>query len=520
MVLVPCAKCRREFNSREGVACSICKKNFEFDCAGISEKLYLLMAPGKRKTWKCKPCVQLKGTLIQSNVNTRRRRAAAAKIKETGEGCSSDKKNPQAQSSPLNIPCTSPQQIVSIDEISHKSTKSPPQINDSHILSDDETLYDLYGTNEILTRSLVDIANHNSLIEEMKTEIDALKSSLGTTQEELENTILEKNEMERRINKLTKDIQVLKNICQSPVKTVNNDCEVKRHTINKSIIRSSITATPPRKTELNNRETFELEKRVLLLQQELTLAKTEIANLNRELDKCLEVINQNKSDKSYYERSIQNSSDKHHNPEATLQQNPKIFIYGLQQCRGLAAALIKTKTNTQQEEYNVSSFIKPNAFSEDIIREIHPPIIHSRDRVILSIGENDLNPKHTVNHLRKCLQALENKTVIVLQVLRSRNINTYYLNSNIERLCNQFVHCHFISLNNHVNSKQSCKKILCTIDRIDYDRKFLHNNLQNWQAKGNQLISGNSKNEYIHTLTFNELQSTPKSDFFRSSRYY
>lgn len=82
---------------------------------------------------------------------------------------------------------------------------------------------------------------NDNLIEEMKAEIEALKSSLGATQEELENTIIEKNEMERRINKLTKDIQVLKNICQSPKKTVN---EVKGLTINRNTTRSSITATP------------------------------------------------------------------------------------------------------------------------------------------------------------------------------------------------------------------------------------------------------------------------------------
>lgn len=253
----------------------------------------------------------------------------------------------------------------------------------------------------------------------------------------------------------------------------------------------------------------------------MTLANTEIANLKRELHRCLKVNDQNYSEKSYYERSeVQNFSNKHHNlTPTTSKQNPKILINGLQQCRGLAAALIKTKTNTQQAEYDVSSLIKPNAFSEDIIREIHPSNIHSRDRVVLSIGENDHDPKHTVNQLRKCLQSLENKTVIVLQVLRSRNVNTYYLNSHIERLCNQFINCHFISLNNHVNSKQSCKKILCAIDRIDYVRKFIHNTLQNWQARGNQSISGNSKDESPHTLTFNELQSTPKSNFYRSSRY-
>lgn len=92
----------------------------------------------------------MKGTTTtrQFNVTTRRQRAAAAKTKGTEGGSLSDGKSPPTQSSPLNVHRTSPQKNVNIDEITHKSTKSPPQMNKSLILSDDETLYDLYGTTD------------------------------------------------------------------------------------------------------------------------------------------------------------------------------------------------------------------------------------------------------------------------------------------------------------------------------------------------------------------------------------
>ncbi|CAG5014914.1 unnamed protein product [Parnassius apollo] len=54
-------------------------------------------------------------------------------------------------------------------------------------------------------------------MQEMKEEIKELKINLLSTQNELENTIIENNEYKREINKLKKEIEVLKKICQSPI---------------------------------------------------------------------------------------------------------------------------------------------------------------------------------------------------------------------------------------------------------------------------------------------------------------
>lgn len=89
--------------------------------------------------------------------------------------------------------------------------------------------------------------------------------------------------MERQIYKLNKDIQFLKTICQSPTKNINSDIEAKIHSVCNATTRTS--TIPLRKIRKDNREMFELEKKVLLLQNELTLAKSEITNLNKELDR-------------------------------------------------------------------------------------------------------------------------------------------------------------------------------------------------------------------------------------------
>ncbi|CAG5039765.1 unnamed protein product [Parnassius apollo] len=60
-------------------------------------------------------------------------------------------------------------------------------------------------------------------MQEMKEEIKELKINLSSTQNELENTIIENNEYKREINKLKKEIEVLKNICQSPIIKSTNE---------------------------------------------------------------------------------------------------------------------------------------------------------------------------------------------------------------------------------------------------------------------------------------------------------
>lgn len=155
---------------------------------------------------------------------------------------------------------------------------------------------------------------------------------------------------------------------------------------------------------------------------------------------------------------------------------------------------------------------------KDIIRDIHITKIQPSDKLLLSIGENDLNPKQTVLQLRKCLQSLGNKTVIVLQVVKNYNVDSDYLNTNIERLCNQFINCRFISVKRFAKSTEFSKNILCTIGHIDYDREFLYN-VEKWQAGNDEpSIYVSSKEETPRKLSFNEFQSTPKSDFFRFSR--
>lgn len=71
---------------------------------------------------------------------------------------------------------------------------------------------------DILCRSLDLSTNNiqNSCMEEMKNEIQLLKISLESTQNELENVIIENSDLKNQIIHLTQEIKTLKQICTSP----------------------------------------------------------------------------------------------------------------------------------------------------------------------------------------------------------------------------------------------------------------------------------------------------------------
>lgn len=77
------------------------------------------------------------------------------------------------------------------------------------------------ASDNILTKSLdLSTNRYSACIDEMKVEIGNLKSSLLCTQNELENIILENVDLKKQISQLNKDIDVLKQICSSPVTSI------------------------------------------------------------------------------------------------------------------------------------------------------------------------------------------------------------------------------------------------------------------------------------------------------------
>ncbi|KAJ2952183.1 hypothetical protein O0L34_g4463 [Tuta absoluta] len=214
--------------------------------------------------------------------------------------------------------------------------------------------------------------------------------------------------------------------------------------------------------------------------------------------------------------NTQNLKNNHQDktPTRSIGNEPKILIYSAQRNKGLAAALANSRCNNKHRPYEISATIKTNALTKDIISGIRPHL-QPCDKVIISVGENDSSPKQTLELLKKALHALRECSVIVLQVKNvNSHINTYKLNSNIENLCNQYINCRFLALNQSLPDtyyiKNTCKKINVLIDSIDHDRN------SGWTQ--NYTTSADSTPKITYSTSFKEDSITEESEFFRAQR--
>lgn len=86
---------------------------------------------------------------------------------------------------------------------------------DSHVLTDYDTSYESDTSPDVHSKSVEGTTTNLSSFSEMQDTIVQLTAKLETTEHELENTILENNDLNKQLNKLTTKIKILKTICHS-----------------------------------------------------------------------------------------------------------------------------------------------------------------------------------------------------------------------------------------------------------------------------------------------------------------
>lgn len=203
------------------------------------------------------------------------------------------------------------------------------------------------------------------------------------------------------------------------------------------------------------------------LQKKIIELEMKINNLLLSMDK----------NKQKYNLSIETGETK--NLKYT-QENNNIWIYGDQKCIGLGARLYESRQSTTILKYNIISFTKPNASTEEILKGLHNISIVPQDKIILAVGENDRNPFDVISELHYILKKYRYYNIFVLQVLNNPYLNTVKLNSKLKLICNQFKNCKFIQLD-QVNFKNIdickylCNRLNFNIDSIDYNVKFIRN---------------------------------------------
>lgn len=309
-------------------------------------------------------------------------------------------------------------------------------------------------SNDILGKSL-DLSTNmlTSDMEDMKSEIAALKEMLSSTQNELDNVILENRDLGKQIASMNQELCVLKQLCRSPITSIR---QTSRSTSAKKSARRRLTDsfknTPKSTPDETNTKCPEPKN---------TITKDTSSQTTPNTKNTVEIT----------EPNIENTN-------LTTDTQRKIQILGSQQCSGLAAKMIELRSDTKYEKYVISSFTKPQAPTEEILRNGYTLNLGNDDKLILLVGENDENPTKMLIELSGFLQKFTNTTVLVLSVIDNIYLNTNRLNHDIKIICNNFKNCKFIDINRNFEYRHNKKELISknlnfVIDCIDYDKKFL-----------------------------------------------
>lgn len=439
--LVTCHKCKKTVNAKSTIHCSECENKFEFECGGLPEKVYRLMELESKKKWRCKFCIQKSKDMIPkrdaSNI-TMRKKLTSPKLNESME----------------SIRFSTPASEIS-------------QMDDSHILTVLNTSCD---SPLLLSRSVDITLSGTNSVQEMKETISMLTSQLASTQVELESTILENNDLHRQMNKLTKENELLKTLCQRPLPEIktymnttkkNRRCSAQFPDIKRALFSSprpqSLTKTYPKPEE--HAVFHSLHSRITELRQKLHKAEEEISHLTIKLSSPL-------SDQPKPGVSRQTSG-----PDLQ-RQTSKILILGTQQSVNLSSALIRSRYFTKYNKYQIQSQIKPHALCSEVLKNYENINLEKNDKLVICVGENDYDLNILSSHLRKLSNKFINNSILVLNIFRSHYINVDDLNNNIQTICNEYKNCHYVESNSN-KLFDICKSLNFKIDCIDYDSKYL-----------------------------------------------
>lgn len=318
--------------------------------------------------------------------------------------------------------------------------------------------------------SLPDLSTlHSEQMNDLSEQVASLKIELESAHEEINKLLTENSILQKK----------------------NTDLEIK----NSNLINICSSSGKKRKQNLNISRTPMNLKKI-----NLNDSLNETTNKAMVGDKFTQTTPQKK------EKSILCTEEMHH---STNTERRKIWIFGSQQCVGLASELIQSRDSTPHVNYEVEAQTKPNANSEEILKGIQNAKFKEDDKIVLSLGENDCNPIMILSVLCTILMQFRDMNIFVLSAIHSNFLNEPKLNSEIKRVCSNFPKSHFIeydklnrmSMSKTMLLKYQCKIINFKIDCTDYNEKFI--------TKDNKkTVNGKNKK----TLNKSEIQTNQKKD--------
>lgn len=290
---------------------------------------------------------------------------------------------------------------------------------------------------ENISRS-VESFNDFEIIKSLKDKIELLQTELLSTQNELEDALLETNRLNRQVDELTKKNTILNEICKKPEPTHKkkrlqngrknlenlnlnfaNNTKIAYESLDFSVC-SDNTAMHIRRSD-QYEELLSLEQSNVELLANLERAQEEIVSLKTRIRKLQEGLKEDLHRNNEDDELIVNKEM----TETNVNVKKKILILGDEQVLGLASKLLESRKNKWNNHYAPFAFVKPNASSLEILNHCIKikKDVSINDYVVISIGSHDQNPNVLLSRICIMLHELQGTNVILLPVNNNRYLN-------------------------------------------------------------------------------------------------
>lgn len=475
-----CDKCNYEITDREWLKCCNCDKKYHVLCTTTPIKIFYLMKEPSRLGWRCLVCRRVK-----NNEDHELTYFTPPTTNNTPSSSTPREYVTMRSRTEINIPTNNTFSLLSSDE-------------------DEEGEDDLDTIKENCTirRSCPNLTTTNSeTLEEMKDTISKLRSELASADNEIQNMLLEKYSLEKKIKDQEKRISQLLTICKSVTTQPLPEKRKKKRAslflnrtkldfsdddISRTINTSNMQPSSPKKQE--KKDTTKITKTLPIRQQAVKNDFKKFPGLNND--------NGIKS---------------------------RVIILSDQQGLGLRPVLQKLLG----DKYDVITYCKPGAriaetlhsYKEDLV------LLTKNDYVVVIGFSNDVNPFKIQSDFKEWVNCVANTNVIVCETSYNKHLNETILNYNIKSVCTKFSNVSFVDLNysNFIPKRKNfvvnlSRYVLREILRLSYI--FRYNNRYNnkvfikCENKSTQTIAIND-DDLVNEIHNADFCNENESDFFR-----
>lgn len=388
-------------------------------------------------------------------------------------------------------------------------------------------------TYDLNTKSLdLSTGISNTVLEEMQIEINNLKEQLQSTQNELEITILENNELKNTISRQQLHINTLKKVCTSPLQPQRLQLlsarKRSRRSITDNLRLSMDRGRSPCDSQINSIQSSRILSHSPQIDESPSKFCNDISSATTQPEShqpasfVTGTVSPTLTQGCNTSEQPQTKSDNVISDRAQIavtEQQQRVMIFADQSGYGVRNML----QSYLGKGFLVTSMIKPNATIEEVLKCCASSCkdFNKSDFVLILAGSNDKNPINIQTYLYYTLCQMKFTNVLIGQIYNNNYLNVSNVNQLLKLVCNNCKNSCFVPLNNdfntpwnRVNKLHACRLLHRQILHENYKIKYL-TYTKNVASHKEIILSTNDVGVQTDIINAPSYTNTPTSALFR-----